>query len=308
VAWATQRSRARASASHAAHGQPTGSCSTSRRAERVIRPGRAGRVRAASWHHQLPAGASPMAATQPSRLCARAAATSQAALAASSPEGTCRRPPPAWRSRIAQLDRGVAAVILVQLDGGADSVGDEGVVAPGGPARPGRRPGGCGGRSAGRPGRGSRRPARRHRRGRRAEPGRPRRWWRSRRRSAWPGGRSWRSGAGGGGRPGWSWPPRTPSPSASSAPRWRRPGAPMRPTRRPSGPLRGWCWPGRSAAGRAPPRRCRPGWPAADARRGCGGGAVAAPCWGWPWTWHTVASRSMVIGPSPGQHQPPTPG
>ena len=32
----------------------------------------------------------------------------------------------------AQLDRGVAAVILVKLDRGADPVGDQGVVAPGG--------------------------------------------------------------------------------------------------------------------------------------------------------------------------------
>jgi hypothetical protein len=30
------------------------------------------------------------------------------------------------------------------------------------------------------------------------------------------------------------------------------------------------------------------------------GGAVAAPCFAWPWTSHTVESRSIVIGPSPG--------
>ena len=73
-----------------------------RRAERVIRPGRASRVRrrvlATTGSPRAPR---PMAATQRSRLWARVAITSQAALAGNLPEGQCRSPAPSLRSRMA---------------------------------------------------------------------------------------------------------------------------------------------------------------------------------------------------------------
>jgi hypothetical protein len=59
------------------------------------------------------------------------AITSQAALAANLPEDDAAGRP-GFEVADAQLDHGVAAVVGVQPDRGADSVGDEGVVAPGG--------------------------------------------------------------------------------------------------------------------------------------------------------------------------------
>jgi hypothetical protein len=47
-----------------------------------------------------PRAPSPMAATQRSRLWARVAITSQAALALNLPDGQCRSPTPALRSRM----------------------------------------------------------------------------------------------------------------------------------------------------------------------------------------------------------------
>ena len=70
-----------------------------------------------------------MAATQRSRLWARVAITSQAALAANLPEDDAAGRP-GFEVADAQLDGGVAAMILVQPGRRADSVGDEGVVAP----------------------------------------------------------------------------------------------------------------------------------------------------------------------------------
>jgi hypothetical protein len=49
-----------------------------------------------------------MAATERSRLCARVAASSQAALALNSPEGMMPQAHPALEVADAQLDRGVA--------------------------------------------------------------------------------------------------------------------------------------------------------------------------------------------------------
>jgi hypothetical protein len=72
-----------------------------------------------------------MAAIQRSRLWASVAITSQAALAANLPEDDAAGRP-GFEVADAQLDHGVAAVVGVQPDRGADSVGDEGVVAPGG--------------------------------------------------------------------------------------------------------------------------------------------------------------------------------
>jgi hypothetical protein len=46
-------------------------------------------------------------------------------LAANLPEGQCCSPDAGFEVADRELDRGVAAVILVQLDGGADSVGDK---------------------------------------------------------------------------------------------------------------------------------------------------------------------------------------
>jgi hypothetical protein len=96
-----QRSRASASANHAAHGQPTGRCRIRRRAERVRRPGRTSRVRRdVLATTNSPRAPNPMAATQRSRLWARVAISSQAALALNLPEGLCCRPTPALRSRM----------------------------------------------------------------------------------------------------------------------------------------------------------------------------------------------------------------
>jgi hypothetical protein len=75
--------------------------SVHRLAERVRRPGRLSRVRRSVLATtSSPRAPSPMAATQRSRLWARVAASSQAALAANLPEGQCRRPTPALRSRM----------------------------------------------------------------------------------------------------------------------------------------------------------------------------------------------------------------
>jgi hypothetical protein len=53
-------------------------------------------------------------------------------------------------------------------------------------------------------------------------------------------------------------------------------------------------------AGAGAPRRCQHGWPAADGSPGCGYSRRQRPACGKPCTSHTVESRSMVIGPSPG--------
>ena len=96
-----QRSRASAGSNHAAHGQPAGRCSVHRLAERVRRPGRLSRVRRRVLATtSSPRAPSPMAATQRSRLWARLAASSQAALALNLPDGRCRSPTPALRSRM----------------------------------------------------------------------------------------------------------------------------------------------------------------------------------------------------------------
>jgi len=62
-------------------------------------------------------------------LCAKVAATSQAALALNLPDGQCRRPHPALEVADAQLHHRVPAMILVQPHSGADPV-TKGVVAP----------------------------------------------------------------------------------------------------------------------------------------------------------------------------------
>jgi hypothetical protein len=71
-----------------------------------------------------------MAAIQRSRLCASVAATSQAGVGGELARGAVPQPDAGFEVADAQLDRGVAAVILVKLDRGADPVGDKGVVAP----------------------------------------------------------------------------------------------------------------------------------------------------------------------------------
>jgi hypothetical protein len=72
-----------------------------------------------------------MAAIQRSRLWARVAASSQAALALNLPRGKVPQPDAGLEVADREFDDRVAAVIGVQLDGGADPVGDKGVVAPG---------------------------------------------------------------------------------------------------------------------------------------------------------------------------------
>ena len=63
------------------------------------------------------------------RLWARVAASSQAALAANRPEGNGQAGA-CLEVADRQLAHGVAAVVGVQPGGGADAVGDEGVIAP----------------------------------------------------------------------------------------------------------------------------------------------------------------------------------
>ena len=76
--------------------------------------------------------ARPMRAVQRARLCAITCTASQAPLAAKRPEGRWLSPTPCFRSRMAFLDLGVAAMIGLQFQGFPVPVGDEAVIAVGG--------------------------------------------------------------------------------------------------------------------------------------------------------------------------------
>ena len=75
-----QRSRARASSNHAAHGQP----------------GEQGATQGLG-HHQLLKGAQPDGGDPAQQVVGQGGATSQAALALNLPDGQCRRPTPALK-------------------------------------------------------------------------------------------------------------------------------------------------------------------------------------------------------------------
>ena len=74
----------------------------------------------------------PVRAVQRARLCAITCIASQAALAAKRPDGMWFSPTPYFRSRMAFLDLGMAAVVGLQLQGFPVPVGDEAVIAVGG--------------------------------------------------------------------------------------------------------------------------------------------------------------------------------
>jgi hypothetical protein len=206
-----------------------------------------------------------------------------------------------------ELDRGVAAVILVQLDGGADSVGDQGVVAPVGEQlglgacqagaahdQPVALVAGLGNLGQAAVGVADRCPGVLVDGGDR---GADRLGL-----ADGDGGADLGAAAGpdGLGRP---------EPRVHPHPQLPRRASPAHPCGElvdQAGRSCGRCWPGRCAGGRAAPRRCRPWWPAADDSRGCGCSRRRRPACG-----SRAPGTSWSQGPwssarHRGQHQPPT--
>jgi hypothetical protein len=116
-----------------AHGQPAGRCNLHCRPERVSRPGSMSSVRrsvlATSCSRWLPR---PSLAGPAQQVVGQGGGQQPGRVGGKPARGQVRQAGARLEVADGQLTHGVAAVVGVQPGGGADAVGHEGVVAPGG--------------------------------------------------------------------------------------------------------------------------------------------------------------------------------